>query len=72
MKYIASLITEREHERAFQRFAPNQKAAEAIAEDNLSNAGCVAGDRFEIVELRPIVVSTLVLMSYGKVDKVTP
>lgn len=71
MNFIAKLVTERELERAVQKFAPDLINAEGMARDYLK-AGCTPGDAFEVYETRQVHVSTLIYMSDGTVERLTP
>lgn len=72
MRFIARLVTERQLERAVQKIAPDQVNAEGVAREFLVANGCVPGDLFEVYEHQLVLVSTLRLMSDGKIDKSVP
>ena len=59
MKFIALLKTSRELPRPYQTFAPDQVNAEGVAREYLKGNGCIEGDKFEIYEIKPVLVSTI-------------
>lgn len=68
MTYISRLITNRKLDRPVQKFAPDYVNAHGTSVEFLKNGGCESGDKFEVYEMRPVLVSTLVYMSDGTVD----